>query len=59
MKNFLTIESWASSLGYVVNKKTNGYEWFKEDGPYKSSACIEDLIKDILKDIENAYKGER
>jgi len=60
MKVFNTIESWASSLGYVVENKNGCYEWHKEDDlSYRVSSCIKELMKDILEDISNSYKGEK
>lgn len=60
MKIFKTIESWASSLGYVVERKNDFYEWHKEDEFfYKVSSCVEELMKDILEEISNSYKGEK
>jgi len=55
---YMTIESWASSLGYIVEQNSSGYVWFKENefSP-RSCSTIEELLESILKEIKNTYSG--
>lgn len=58
MIKHLTIESWASSLGYIVEEQNGLYIWFKEnDLVHKSCSSKEELIESILQEIKNSYIG--
>lgn len=57
---FKTIESWASNLGYVVEKKEtyDGYIWYKEnDLNFNYSKDSSDTIDQILEEIRKKYVG--
>ncbi len=60
MKIFKTIESWASNLGYVVEKKEYNYEWFKENEFRTNTAkTTQEVIDGIIFEIVSSYKGEK
>ena len=60
MKKFNNIESWASSVGYIVEKVSDGYVWYPSDQQeYKNCATISDVIEDILSEVRLSYiEGE-
>lgn len=54
----LTIESWASSLGYIVEEHNTGYIWYKEcDLSHKSCETIKEVMESILQEIKSTYLG--
>jgi hypothetical protein len=56
----LTIESWASILGYIVERQNGTYVWFREnDSIHKSCFSIDQLMNDILEEIKESYVGEK
>lgn len=60
MKTFRTIESWASNIGYLVEKNEHGpgYIWYRESHlDHKNSNTINELINDILNDVRKSYEG--
>lgn len=62
MKKFFHIESWASSLGYVVEKKETGegYTWHSEKTEiFKECSSVSETIEQILDEIRSSYEGEK
>jgi hypothetical protein len=58
MKQFHTIESWASSVGYVVESESGRFFWQREnEREFRSSDSIEKVIDMILLEIKESYKG--
>jgi len=60
MKKFLHIESWASSLGYVVEKKETGegYIWHSQKTEeFKECSSVSQTIDQILNEIRSSYEG--
>jgi len=56
MNKFKTIESWASSLGYVVELDSNGYVWHK-DSYTGRGRTTQDVVEQILSNIKSSYEG--
>ncbi len=61
MHNFRTIESWASSVGYVVEKDDRlGYVWHRENEvSSKNCPAVAEVIDSILDEIRRSYQGEK
>lgn len=60
MKSFHTIESWASSIGYLVENNESKYVWSKEDKiEFHECNSIEELMDQILSEIKKSYVGEK
>lgn len=64
MIKFYSIESWASNLGYVVQKEDSvvgdKYFWHKErDTEFRSCHAVGELIEAILDEIRRSYEGEK
>lgn len=61
MHNFKTIESWASSLGYVVEKDDRlGYVWHRENEVgIKSCPTVSEVMEAVLDEIKRSYQGEK
>lgn len=58
MNVFLTIESWATSIGYLVEKDDHGYIWYREhDLEPRRCSTVGDVMREILEDLKNSYKG--
>ena len=60
MRNFQTIESWASSVGYLVERDDSlGYVWHREDEMIsKSCATVAEVMDAILDEIRRSYRRE-
>jgi hypothetical protein len=61
MHNFQTIESWASSVGYVVEKDERlGYVWHREN-EISSRSCptVSEVMDAVLEEIRRSYRGEK
>ena len=60
MKKFRTIESWASSVGYVVEPGAEGYFWYSENS-LECNRCesVSDVIEQIIYDIKSSYEGDQ
>ena len=56
MNKFKTIESWASSLGYVVESESDGYAWHK-DSNHARCKTVQDVVEQILSNIKSSYEG--
>lgn len=56
---FSTIESWASSIGYVVEKTDSGLVWYKEHYTrfYRCSS-VEEAVSQILSEIRDSLKED-
>lgn len=61
MHNFRTIESWASSVGYVVERDDRlGYVWHRENEvSSKNCPTVAEVIDAILDEIRRSYQGEK
>lgn len=61
MHNFNTIESWASSVGYVVEKDDRlGYVWHRENEvANRSCSTVAEVMEAVLDDIKRSYQGEK
>lgn len=60
MKSFYTIESWASSVGYLVEKNESKYIWFKEEKiEFHECSSIDEVMDQILSEIKKSYIGEK
>lgn len=58
MAKYSTIESWASRLGYVVERTSCGYVWHRENERANGTlATVEDVIEAILGDLKAEYGG--
>lgn len=62
MRKFRHIESWASHLGYVVEKHEENnevkYVWYKERVlEFNVETNIQNLIENIIKEIKSSYEG--
>ena len=53
------LESWASNIGYVVEKDDGEYLWSKEGGPLNKCRTAGEVVDHILEDIRLSYQGER
>jgi len=54
------LESWASNIGYVVEKDEFGeYLWSKEGGSLNKCRTAGEIVDRILEDIRSSYQGER
>lgn len=60
MKTFRTIESWASSVGYVVEFESGVLYWHRE-GDYgsRSANSPQEVIESVLAEIRDSYKEEK
>ncbi len=57
---YKNIESWASSIGYVVEDNFDGYVWYKEGSvTQKKCRSADEVMDQILEDIRSNYQGER
>jgi len=55
MTKFTTIESWASSIGYVVEKNDVGFVWYKENTLlFHRCSSAEEAAEQILSEIRNS-----
>lgn len=62
MRKFFHIESWASNIGYVVEKKEGdqGYIWHNAStNEFKECINVSDIIDQILDEIRSSYEGEK
>ena len=58
MKVFNTIESWASSIGYVVESESGRLFWQSEnESDFRSAGDVKEVIDFILAEIRESYKG--
>jgi hypothetical protein len=56
----MKLESWASNIGYVVEKDDSGdYVWSKEGGSLNKCHTAGEVVDRILEDIRSSYQGER
>lgn len=56
---YITIESWASRLGYVVEMTERGYVWHHEDEfPRPPLQTVDEVIEAILQRLREEYKGD-
>lgn len=62
MKKFFTIESWASNVGYVVERddQSTKYVWYKErQQEFRTCHTVGEVIEAILDEIRLSYEGEK
>lgn len=59
--SYSNIESWASRIGYVVERSEDGkYTWHKENTlEFHDCFSVEDVIEQILVEIKSSYFGGR
>jgi len=58
MRKYQTIESWASSLGYIVERTSEGFVWhLEEEPPVNKCATVAEVLEAILGRIRSAYEG--
>lgn len=55
MKKFYTIESWASGIGYVVERTESGFVWYKEnDARFRKCSSVSEVLDEILSEIRES-----
>ncbi len=62
MDKFRTIESWASNIGYVVERdeKIGRYVWHEENSTgFSTCHTVSEVIEAILDEIRRGYEGEK
>lgn len=57
MEPYRTLESWASRLGYVVEKTESGWVWHRENGPLQELPNAIDVVEAILSALRLEYEG--
>lgn len=58
MATYLTIESWASRLGYLVEATSEGYVWHRENEPVRGKLSTPgQVVEAILEDLRSEYGG--
>lgn len=59
MFKYTTIESWASRLGYIVERTDCGYVWHAYDDPVtETCASATEVVNIILDRVRAEYGGE-
>lgn len=59
MSKYFTIESWASRLGYIVERTDGGYLWHLENEPSVGELpTAGEVVEAILDRIRSEYGGE-
>lgn len=59
MANYLSLESWASRLGYIVERTDCGWAWHAFDEPAtETCAGAREVVEKILDRIRSEYGGE-
>lgn len=59
MSKYPTIESWASRLGYIVERTACGWAWHAFDEPaVETCASANEVVELILDRIRGEYGGE-
>jgi len=54
---FNTIESWASNIGYVVEKTDSGLVWYKEHYTrFRRCSSVDEAVDQILHEIRESLK---
>jgi hypothetical protein len=58
MGPYRTLESWASRLGYIVERTDSGWVWHRENGPVSEEVSSAGEVMDaILGEIRAEYEG--
>lgn len=58
MGPYRTLESWASRLGYIVERTDSGWVWHRENGPIsKEVSSVGEVMDAILGEIRSEYEG--
>jgi hypothetical protein len=58
MGSYRTLESWASRLGYIVERTESGWVWHRENGPASMEvSSAREVIDAILGEIGAEYEG--
>lgn len=58
MASYSTIESWASRLGYIVERTEDGYLWHLENEPSLGTLpTASDVVEAVLARIREEYEG--
>lgn len=56
-KKFKTIESWASSIGYIVEKTESGLVWYKEHTMlFNKCSSVPEVVEAILSEIRESFE---
>lgn len=58
MDSYQTLESWASRLGYIVERTENGWLCYRENDPIQEFSTAKEVIEAILLSIRLEYGGE-
>jgi hypothetical protein len=54
-KKFSTIESWASSIGYIVERTESGLVWYRENAlNFRTCSSVSDVVESILTEIRES-----
>lgn len=57
MTKFKTIESWASSIGYIVEKTESAFVWYKENTlVFHRCSSSDDAVEQILSEIKSSLE---
>lgn len=57
MGPYRTLESWASRLGYIVERTETGWVWHRENGPLRELPTARDVVEAILSVLRSEYEG--
>lgn len=58
MSPYRTLESWASRLGYIVERTENGWLWHRENDPMQELPTSKEVVEAILLALKSEYGGE-
>ena len=58
MGPYRTLESWASRLGYIVEKTESGWVWHRENGPLQELSTSKEVVDAILSVLRSEYEGD-
>lgn len=57
MGPYRNLESWASRLGYIVERTESGWIWHRENDPFRHLPTAMEVVDAILSEIKSEYKG--
>jgi hypothetical protein len=58
MGPYRTLESWASRLGYIVERTGSGWVWHRENGPVsREVSSASEVVDAILREVRAEYEG--
>lgn len=58
MGPYRTLESWASRLGYIVERTETGWVWHRENGPIHELSVAKEVVEAILSALRSEYEGD-